>query len=138
MSSSATMAVMPKPKPDQVIRHEIVLSRPLQDTVDGLVGSKQFNNIATPIITAINDDSTLKLILASIATLGLAGVAFKYLPPALTDASEIYNDFVNQRLSAMTLKQAGNLIETGTYASLPGVSPGSAQAINDFLDGLFN
>jgi hypothetical protein len=128
---------MPKPKPDQVIRHEIVLSRPLQDTVDGLVGSKQFNNIATPIITAINDDSTLKLILAGIATLGLAGVAFKYVPPALQDASEIYNDFVSQRVNAMALKRAGNALETGVYSSLPGVSPTSAQAINDFLDGLF-
>ena len=129
---------MPKPKPDQVIRHEIVLSRPLQDTVDGLVGSKQFNNIATPIITAVNDNTTLILLLATIATLGLTGVAFAYLPPKLDEAIDIYNDFQNQRQMAMqTAKAIGNTVETGAYATIPGVSLASGQAINDFLDSLF-
>ena len=129
---------MPKPKPDQVIRHEIVLSRPLQDTVDGLVGSKQFNNIATPIITAVNDNTTLILLLATIATLGLTGVAFAYLPPKLDEAIDIYNDFQNQRQMAMqTAKAIGNTVETGAYATIPGVSLVSGQAINDFLDSLF-
>tara|TARA_Y100001937_G_scaffold42095_1_gene59697 strand:+ start:155 stop:547 length:393 start_codon:yes stop_codon:yes gene_type:complete len=129
---------MPKPKPDQVIRHEIVLSRPLQDTVDGLVGSKQFNNIATPIITAVNDNTTLILLLATIATLGLTGVAFAYLPPKLDEAIDIYNDFKNQRKMAMqTAKAIGNTVETGAYATIPGVSFAGGQAINDFLDSLF-
>ena len=94
MCAGSPLRLMPKPKPDQVIRHEIVLSRPLQDTVDGLVGSKQFNNIASPIITAVNDNTTLILLLGTIASLGLTGVAFAYLPPKLDEAIDITGQFV--------------------------------------------
>ena len=46
---------MPKPKPDQVIRHEIVLSRPLQETVDSLTATAQFKNVADPVVRLLND-----------------------------------------------------------------------------------
>jgi hypothetical protein len=79
---------MPKPKPDQVIRHEIVLSRPLQDTVDGLVGSMQFSNIATPAVDLMKDVSGMAVFLSLVASLGLTGVGFTLILTGQEDTAE--------------------------------------------------
>jgi len=41
---------MPKPKPDQTIRHEISLSRPTQDLLSDAVVAYQINKVITDII----------------------------------------------------------------------------------------
>tara|TARA_R100000963_G_C4642763_1_gene106444 strand:- start:766 stop:1179 length:414 start_codon:yes stop_codon:yes gene_type:complete len=40
---------MPKPKPSQIIRHEIALTRNLQETVDTLAMTKSFDNMVRPV-----------------------------------------------------------------------------------------
>ena len=45
---------MPKPKPDQVIRHEIVLGRSERELIsDGLL-AYQVNRISTPLVALIS------------------------------------------------------------------------------------
>jgi hypothetical protein len=39
---------MPKPKPNQVIRHEIALTRPLQDAVEQVAMTKSVDNLVRP------------------------------------------------------------------------------------------
>ena len=94
---------MPKPKPDQIVRHEIALSRPLQETIDGYVASAQFRNVADPMVQLVNDDETLALMLGAMALLGITGVSFAFIVGGGT-ALDIFNDFVAQRASALSRK----------------------------------
>ena len=108
---------MPKPKPDQVIRHEIVLSRPLQDTVDGLVGSMQFSNIATPAVDLMKDVSGMAVFLSLVASLGLTGVGFTLILTGQEDTAEsVINAFLMQSKTARTAKGLTAIGDTTTSA----------------------
>jgi len=50
---------MPKPKPDKVIRHEIVLGRTLQDTVNGLSGALQAQAVSKSYYNMTSDTTTV-------------------------------------------------------------------------------
>lgn len=50
---------MPKPKPTQVIRHEIVLGRSEKEMIEGVIGAYQFNRVSTPVVAALSDVSFL-------------------------------------------------------------------------------
>ena len=134
MSSSATLAVMPKPKPDQVIRHEIVLSRPLQETVDGLVGSAQFRNIATPTVDLMKDVSGMAVFLSLVAALGLTGIGFNLILSGQEEtAEEVIQLFLNQSKIARAGRGAEALgSAAGSLAS--GIDSG----ISDFLDSILS
>lgn len=95
---------MPKPKPDQIIRHEIALSRPLQESLDGYVASAQFRNIADPAVKLMNDVTGTLTFLGLIASLGLTGVVFAYVYGGQTDPIDIFNDWVAQRAAALSRK----------------------------------
>ncbi len=134
MSSSVTMAVMPKPKPDQVIRHEIVLSRPLQETIDGLVGSAQFRNIATPTVDLMKDVSGMAVFLSLVAALGLTGIGFNLILSGQEEtAEEVIQLFLNQSKVARAGRGAEALgSAAGSLAS--GIDSG----ISDFLDSILS
>ena len=134
MSTSATMAVMPKPKPDQVIRHEIVLSRPLQETIDGLVGSAQFRNIATPTVDLMKDVSGMAVFLSLVAALGLTGIGFNLILSGQEEtAEEVIQLFLNQSKVARAGRGAEALgSAAGSLAS--GIDSG----ISDFLDSILS
>jgi len=53
---------MPKPKPDQTIRHEIVLSRPDRELLSDVVVAYQINKVATPIVSLLSDVSAMAII----------------------------------------------------------------------------
>ena len=85
---------MPKPKPDQVIRHEIVLGRAERELVkDGLL-AYQINKISTPLVALLSDVSAMGLILGGIAT--YYGFKFDVIPDAYDDALGLFNDFMVQ------------------------------------------
>ena len=128
------MAVMPKPKPDQVIRHEIVLSRPLQETVDGLVGSAQFRNIATPTVDLMKDVSGMAVFLSLVAALGLTGIGFNLILSGQEEtAEEVIQLFLNQSKVARAGRGAEALgSAAGSLAS--GIDSG----ISDFLDSILS
>ena len=134
MSTSVTMAVMPKPKPDQVIRHEIVLSRPLQETIDGLVGSAQFRNIATPTVDLMKDVSGMAVFLSLVAALGLTGIGFNLILSGQEEtAEEVIQLFLNQSKVARAGRGAEALgSAAGSLAS--GIDSG----ISDFLDSILS
>lgn len=141
MSSSATLAIMPKPKPDQVIRHEIVLSRPLQETVDGLVGSAQFKNIATPTVDLMKDVSGMAVFLSLVAALGLTGVGFSLILSGQEEtAEEVIKLFLNQSKVARAAKTGVQIGDT--LVATPGVigSAGSSlgDGISEFLDTILS
>tara|TARA_Y100000114_G_scaffold20923_1_gene16829 strand:+ start:1686 stop:2084 length:399 start_codon:yes stop_codon:yes gene_type:complete len=125
---------MPKPKPDQVIRHEIVLSRPLQDTVDGLVGSKQFNNIADPVVALMSDVSGMAVFLTLVAALGLTGPAFKLILQAGADVDEVLTQFVLQSETAKNVQRNLDSAEQKINTTKTGVAVGLNTLFNAYDD----
>ena len=134
MCASPTVRLMPKPKPDQVIRHEIVLSRPLQETVDGLVGSAQFRNIATPTVDLMKDVSGMAVFLSLVAALGLTGVGFNLV---LSGQEETAEEVIKLFLNQSKLARVGRGVETlGSAAG--SVASGIDSGISDFLDSILS
>jgi len=85
---------MPKPKPDQVIRHEIVLGRSERELIsDGLL-AYQVNKISTPLVALLSDASAMGLLFGAIAT--YYGFKFNVIPGAYSTTLEMYNDFMIQ------------------------------------------
>lgn len=136
------MVCIPKPKPDQVIRHEIVFGRSERELIEGALVAYQVNKIATPAVALVSDVSAMSFILTLIG--GYFGI--KYVAaPGLTEVGEIYQDFKNQYDAA---KEAGLTIDYGEVTSdviidsvtgipLPGSTPYSRSALAAFLDTLF-
>jgi len=82
---------MPKPKPDQVVRHEIVLGRAERELIsDGLL-AYQVNKISTPIVALLSDASAMGLILGGIAT--YYGFKFDIGTRTYETGLELYNDW---------------------------------------------
>jgi len=65
---------MPKPKPDQTIRHEISLSRPTQDLLSDAVVAYQINKVATPIVSLLSDVSAMAIVAGLLETLGIINI----------------------------------------------------------------
>lgn len=65
---------MPKPKPDQTIRHEISLSRPTQDLLSDAVVAYQINKVATPLVSLLSDVSAMALVAGFLETLGVINI----------------------------------------------------------------
>ena len=131
------MAIMPKPKPDQVIRHEIVLSRPLQDTVDGLVGSKQFNNIADPVVALMSDVSGMAVFLTVIAALGLTGPAFNLVLQAGSDIDQVIGEFIRQSETAKQTVKNLESLESKVGTTQTGFAVGLNTLYNAFREQVF-
>jgi len=82
---------MPKPKPDQVVRHEIVLGRSERELIsDGLL-AYQINKISTPLVALLSDASAMGLILGGIAT--YYGFKFDIGTRTYESGLELYNDW---------------------------------------------
>ena len=53
---------MPKPKPDNIIRHEIVLGRADRELLDTAVTAYPANRVLTPLVALVSDVSALTAI----------------------------------------------------------------------------
>jgi len=95
---------MPKPKPDKVIRHEIVLGRSERDMLEGWFSSMTFNNVATPAVNLMNDVTGMITFMSLLATLGFTGVAFTFLASDDLSVEGVVDSFMTQREQAITAK----------------------------------
>ena len=85
---------MPKPKPDQGVRHEIVLGRSERELIsDGLL-AYQINRISTPLVALLSDASAMGLIFGGIAT--YYGFKFDVGTRVYDSSLDLYNDFKSQ------------------------------------------
>ncbi len=60
---------MPKPKPDQVIRHEVVLGRSERELLRNAAEAYTFNKVSTPIVVGLSDvtfTATIALLLGGL------------------------------------------------------------------------
>ena len=94
MSASDSMAIMPKPKPDQVIRHEIALSRPMQESIDQYVVAHSFQSISTPIVDLMKDVSGMIVLLSVVAAIGYK---FDFISTGADTMEDVITQFRQQR-----------------------------------------
>ena len=115
---------MPKPKPDQVIRHEIVFGRSELELIEGALVAYQVNRIATPTVALLSDVSAMSIVLTALGTY----LGFKYSigSLAIDTVQELINDFQNQ-YEAYKLTpeyQAAQTIGVGAAAGVASQLPG--------------
>ena len=115
---------MPKPKPDQVIRHEIVLGRSERELIEGALVAYQINRIATPTVALLSDVSAMSIVLTALGTY----LGFKYSigSLAIDTTQDLINDFQNQ-YEAYKLTpeyQAAQTIGVGAAAGVASQLPG--------------
>jgi len=107
---------MPKPKPDQVIRHELVLGSVERKLLDEATTAYQVNKIATPIVNLMNDVTGMIVLLSLLASVGALiglGVSFIFLVDDDLSIAGVIDAFVtqtNQHRAAMGL----TLLRVGT------------------------
>ena len=115
---------MPKPKPDQVIRHEIVLGRSERDLLDSALIAYGFNRVATPTVALLSDVSAMTFIFSIVG--GYFGIKY-VVSPGLTEVGEIYDDFRNQLDAARA---------AGVEIDVAGIATNPSTYTNAFLEGL--
>lgn len=118
------MVCIPKPKPDQVIRHEIVFGRSERELIEGALVAYQVNKVATPLVALISDVSAMTFIFSIIG--GYLGIKY-VVSPGLTEVGEIYDDFRNQLDAAR---------EAGVDIDVVGIATDPSTYTNAFLEGL--
>ncbi len=104
---------MPKPKPDQVIRYELVLGRSEREMLREATTAYEVNKIATPIVNLMNDVTGMTVLLSLIAAVGAfvgLGVSFIFLVSDDLSIAGVIDEFVsqtNQHRAAMGLTLLG-------------------------------
>ena len=62
---------MPKPKPDEIVRHEIVLGRTEREMMETVIAGITFNRVATPAVALLSDVSALSAIILILEATGV-------------------------------------------------------------------
>ncbi len=130
---------MPKPKPDQVIRHEIVFGRSERELIEGALVAYQVNKIATPAVALISDVSAMTLIFSAIAT--YLGWEF-ILSPGIDTYYGLYSDFMkqynlNKEATIEAAEDATTSVVGVAVGAIPGVGFGGRLTIQALLELLF-
>ena len=73
---------MPKPKPDEVIRHELVLGRSERDLLSGVATAFEINRVLEPAVEILKDASALLAIAGLLEALGYTD----FIPDEYLDA----------------------------------------------------
>ena len=115
MPSGNTMAMMPKPKPDQVIRHEIALSRPMQESVDQFVVAHSFQSISTPIVDLMKDVSGMIVLLSVVAAIGYK---FDFISTGADTMEDVITQFRQQRDIAKQNLATAEILASSVGATL--------------------
>ena len=62
---------MPKPKPDQVVRHELVLGRVEREMLDTALTAYSANRVMSPVVSLLNDPTGLAAIMLMLEASGI-------------------------------------------------------------------
>tara|TARA_Y100000996_G_scaffold402826_1_gene375189 strand:+ start:923 stop:1375 length:453 start_codon:yes stop_codon:yes gene_type:complete len=104
---------MPKPKPDNIVRHEIVLGRSERQLIEDGLLAYQINRISTPLVALLSDASAMGLIFAGLGT--YYGFKFDIIPNAAQSTADLYNNFKAQYDAA---KETATDIQNDPFGSL--------------------
>ncbi len=113
---------MPKPKPDQVVRHEIVLGRSERELLEGALIAYQVNRVSTPLVALLSDISAMTIIFTAIGT--YLGFKFEVFQNGYADMSSLLNDFMSQynsfKQTAEGYTDTAATVGIGALGILPG------------------
>jgi len=124
---------MPRPKPDQIIRHQIVFGEADRKLLEGFKDSYLLSNMSGNFVKLINDVTGTATLLALIAATGVLGVTFAFSASSVALASggsSVFDEFYNaykfakgeqatdkaarneaRRAAAFTTKAVGDIID---------------------------
>ena len=90
---------MPRPKPDQIIRHQIVFGEADRKILEGFKDSYLLSNLSANFVKLINDVTGTATFLALVAASGILGVTFIFTASSLALAgggSSVFDEFHTQ------------------------------------------
>jgi len=82
---------MPKVKPDNVVRHEIVLGRADRELLEGAIAAYQVNRISTPLVALLSDASALLALATILEATGITDFVPDWIRQGLQDG--IYDSY---------------------------------------------
>ncbi len=89
---------MPRPKPDQIIRHQIVFGEADRKILEGYKDAYVLSNMSANFVKLINDVTGTATLLALIAASGILGVTFVFSASSIALAaggSSVFDEFYN-------------------------------------------
>lgn len=89
---------MPRPKPDQIIRHQIVFGEADRKILEGYKDAYVLSNMSANFVKLINDVTGTATLLALIAATGVLGVTFVFSASSMAIAaggSSVFDEFYN-------------------------------------------
>ena len=90
---------MPRPKPDQIIRHQIVFGEADRKILDGYKDAYLLSNMSSNFVKLINDVTGTATFLALLAASGVLGVTFVFTASSIALAaggSSVFDEFFTQ------------------------------------------
>lgn len=120
---------MPKQKPDRVIVHRIEFQESERELLRDMAFAYSFNRTSAPIVSLINDNTTMLLILSAAA----AYLGFTYIPPALEEGVNLLGDWKDQYDQAVA---AGGIIRERVGFVRDAATRGPLWGGIDLLEGL--
>ena len=90
--------IMPRPKPDKIIRHQIVFGEADRKILDGYKDAYLISNMSSNFVKLINDVTGTATFLALIAASGILGVTFLFSASSVAIAaggSSVFDEFYN-------------------------------------------
>jgi len=127
---------VPRPKPDQIIRHQIVFGEADRKILDRAIDSYTFNNFTRNAVNLLNDPQGLAAFLAILAASGIIGASFvfKASPAALAKgAADLVIDEFREAASEALEKRG---IEMEELRNLR-VGRGASNIVDDILSQIY-
>ena len=126
---------MPRPKPDQIIRHQIVFGETDRKILEGYKDAYVLSNMSANFVKLINDVTGTATLLALIAATGVLGVSFVFSASSVALAAggssvfdEFYNAYKLAKGEQATNKEARNQARAQAKVA--------ASVVGDILDPL--
>jgi hypothetical protein len=127
---------VPRPKPDQIVRHQIVFGEADRKILDRAIDSYTFSNFTKNAVTLMNDVTGMVTFLTLIGATGILGASFifKVNPSAIAKSAVdvVIDEFRNQATEALEKKG----IEKEELRNLR-VDRGVANIVDDILNQIY-
>lgn len=133
---------MPRPKPDQIIRHQIVFGEADRKILDGFKDAHVLTSLSNTFVKLINDVTGTATFLALLAASGILGVTFVFTASSVALAAggtSVFDEFFTQykgerdKAGADKVRRQAEFIAKATGEILDPIPGDPIAKIFDFL-----
>ena len=124
---------MPRPKPDQIIRHQIVFGEADRKLIESYKDAYVLSNMSANFVKLINDVTGTATFLALIAASGILGVTFVFSASSIALAaggSSVFDEFY----TALTLARGKSAADKEARAEARKQAKFVSKTLGDVLD----